>query len=63
MSRQQDRGDSSEQIARYMQDYEKESANREECEHLYVNSDLSHTMFDITKALEKYLDRSLQDLD
>jgi guanylate kinase len=63
MARQQERGDSSEQIDRYMQNYEKESSNREECEHLYDNSDLSHTMYDITKTLEKYLDRSLQDLD
>jgi len=63
IERQQERGDSPEQIARYMKDYEKESANRDECEHLYDNSDLSHTMYDITKTLEKYLDRSLQDLD
>jgi guanylate kinase len=62
-ARQLERGDSLEQIARYMKDYEKESANREECEHMYDNSDLSHTMYDITKTLEKYLDRSLQDLD
>jgi guanylate kinase len=61
--RQQERGDSPEQIARYMNNFEKESANREECEHIYDNSDLSHTMYDITKTLEKYLDRSLQDLD
>lgn len=63
IERQQERGDTPEQIARYMNDYEKESANRNECEHLYDNSDLSHTMYDITKTLEKYLDRSLQDLD
>jgi guanylate kinase len=63
IARQQDRGDSPEQISRYLDNYEKESANREECEHLYDNSDLSHTMYDITKTLESYLDRSLQDLD
>ena len=63
IKRQQERGDTPEQIAQYMNGYEKESANREECEHLYDNSDLSHTMYDITKTLEKYLDRSLQDLD
>jgi guanylate kinase len=63
IARQKDRGDSPEQITRYMNDFEKESANREECEHIYDNSDLSHTMYDITKTLEKYLDRSLQDLD
>jgi guanylate kinase len=63
IGRQQDRGDSPEQISRYLDNYEKESANREECEHLYDNSDLSHTMYDITKTLESYLDRSLQDLD
>jgi guanylate kinase len=63
IKRQQERGDTPEQIAQYMSGYEKESANREECEHLYDNSDLSHTMYDITKTLEKYLDRSLQDLD
>src|SRR5665647_1021497 len=63
IKRQQERGDTPEQIAQYMNGYEKESTNREECEHLYDNSDLSHTMYDITKTLEKYLDRSLQDLD
>jgi guanylate kinase len=63
IARQQDRGDSPEQISRYLDNYEKEYANREECEHLYDNSDLSHTMYDITKTLESYLDRSLQELD
>jgi guanylate kinase len=63
IARQQDRGDTPEQISRYLDNYEKESANRQECEHLYDNSDLSHTMYDITKTLEAYLDRSLQDLD
>jgi guanylate kinase len=63
IARQQERGDTPEQISRYLDNYEKESANREECEHLYDNSDLSHTMYDITKTLETYLDRSLQDLD
>jgi guanylate kinase len=63
IARQQDRGDSPEQITRYLDNYEKEYANREECEHLYDNSDLSHTMYDITKTLESYLDRTLQELD
>jgi guanylate kinase len=62
-SRQQERGDSPEIMARYMTNYEKESAYRSQCEHVYDNTDLSHTMYDITKTLEKYLDRALQDLD
>jgi guanylate kinase len=63
VERQRERGDTPEQIARYLENYEKESANREECEHIYDNSDLSHTMYAITKTLDSYLDRSLQDLD
>jgi guanylate kinase len=63
IARQMERGDTPEQISSYMDSYEKESVYREECEHLYDNSDLSHTMYDITKTLEAYLDRSLQDLD
>jgi guanylate kinase len=63
IARQQERGDTPEQISRYLDNYEKESANREECEHTYDNSDLSHTMYAITKTLDAYLDRSLQDLD
>jgi guanylate kinase len=63
ISRQQERGDSPEIMARYMTNYEKETAYRSQCEHVYDNTDLSHTMYDITKTLEKYLDRALQDLD
>jgi guanylate kinase len=63
ISRQQERGDSPEMTARYMTNYDKETAYRSQCEHVYDNSDLSHTMYDITKTLETYLDRALQDLD
>jgi guanylate kinase len=63
LARQRERGDSPELISRYLINYEKEAAYRDECEHVYDNEDLSHTMYDITKTLEKYLDRSLQDLD
>jgi guanylate kinase len=62
-SRQQERGDSPEIMARYRTNYEKEAAYRSQCEHVYDNTDLSHTMYDITKTLENYLDRALQDLD
>jgi guanylate kinase len=63
ISRQQERGDSPEIMARYRTNYDKETAYLSQCEHVYDNSDLSHTIYDITKTLEKYLDRVLQDLD
>jgi len=63
IERQLERGDTPELVNNYMKNFEIETSYREECEHVYDNSDLSHTMYDITKTLENYLDRNLQDLD
>ncbi|MEK8131167.1 guanylate kinase [Paenibacillus filicis] len=62
--REQERGDSPEQISLYMSNYEEEMAYRDACEHAFENLDLAHTVFDLTKALdENYLKRNLLDLD
>lgn len=63
IKRQEERGDTPELIAKYMATYEEEIAYRSQCEHVYENTDLSHTMYDITKTLESYLERDLKDLD
>lgn len=63
IARQKQRGDTDEMIARYMSHYDEEMAYRAECEHAYENLDSSHTIFDVTKVLEQYLQRGLLDLD
>ncbi|WP_409343220.1 guanylate kinase [Paenibacillus sp. MBLB4367] len=63
ISRQRQRGDTEEMIERYMSHYEEEMAYKSECEHTYENLDSSHTIYDVTKALEGYLQRGLLDLD
>lgn len=63
ISRQRQRGDTEEMIERYMSHYEEEMAYKNECEHTYENLDSSHTIYDVTKALENYLQRGLVDLD
>lgn len=50
-------------IARYMSHYDEEMAYRSECEHAFENIDLAHTVFDLTKTLDQYLNRNLLDLD
>lgn len=63
LKRQQERGDSALTIQRYMSHYDEEMAYRSECEHTFENIDLAHTMFDLTKTLDGYLNRNLLDLD
>lgn len=57
------RGDSEERINRYLSHYEDELAYKSECEHAYDNHDSSHTIFDVTKVMERYLQRGLLELD
>ncbi|TBL71209.1 guanylate kinase [Paenibacillus thalictri] len=63
LARQRDRGDSALMIERYMSHYDEEMAYRSECEHAFENIDSAHTMFDLTKILDGYLNRNLLDLD
>jgi guanylate kinase len=64
LKREKDRGDSPELIERYMSHFEEEMAYKDQCEHVCENSDLAHTVFDLTKILdENYLHRNLIDKD
>lgn len=55
IERQKQRGDSEEDIARHVAHYNEVMAYKDECEHIFENFDSSHTSFEITKLLEKYL--------
>jgi guanylate kinase len=63
VSRLRKRGDSEERIAQYLSHYDEEMEYRSECEHTYENVDSSHTIYDVTKEMERYLQRGLLDLD
>jgi len=63
LNRLKDRGDSQERIDGYLSHYDEEMAYRNECEHAYENIDSSHTIYDLAKAMEHYLQRGLVDLD
>jgi guanylate kinase len=56
-------GDSEEDMKRNMSHYDEEMAYKDNCEHIFENIDLAHTVFDLTKALDDYLERNLLDLD
>ncbi|NEW06944.1 guanylate kinase [Paenibacillus sp. SYP-B3998] len=61
--RMRESGDSEEIIAKYISYYEEEMAYRDHCAHVFENVDLAHTVFDLTKTLDQYLNRNLLDLD
>ncbi|MCD1262037.1 guanylate kinase [Paenibacillus athensensis] len=61
--RMREGGDSEEVVARYLSHYEDEMAYRDQCEHVFENVDLAHTVFDLTKTLDHYLNRNLLELD
>jgi guanylate kinase len=63
IDRMKERGDSTVMIQRYMSHYDEEIAYKTECEHVFENIDLAHTVFDLTKTLDGYLNRNLVDLD
>jgi guanylate kinase len=62
-NRQRERGDEEEVIERHMSHYDEAMAYLPECEYVFDNQDLAHTVFAITNLLEPYLDRKLLDLD
>ncbi|MFC5446952.1 guanylate kinase [Paenibacillus aestuarii] len=61
--RMRESGDSPEVIASYLSHYEEEIAYRDQCDHVFENVDLAHTVFDLSKTLDQYLNRNLLDLD
>jgi guanylate kinase len=61
--RMRESGDSEADIQQYLSHYEEEMAYRDECEHVFENVDLAHTVFDLTKTLDGTLGRNLVDLD
>ncbi|MGG1556292.1 guanylate kinase [Paenibacillus ferrarius] len=61
--RMKESGDSEEVVSKYLSDLEKELAYRDRCDHVFENVDLAHTVFDLTKTLDKYLNRNLLELD
>jgi guanylate kinase len=61
--RMRESGDSEADIQLYLSHYEEEMAYRDECEHVFENVDLAHTVFDLTKTLDETLGRNLVDLD
>ena len=63
VNRQQERGDDEEVISRHMSHYDEAMAYMQECDIVYENLDLAHTVFAITNSLEPYLDRHLLNLD
>lgn len=64
VKREEDRGDSPELIQRYTSHYDEEMAYKDQCEHIFENIDLAHTVFDLTKTLDDhYLHRNLVDKD
>lgn len=64
LQRERERGDSPELIERYMSHYDEEIAYKDQCEHIFENLDLAHTVFDLTKTLDlSYLHRELLELD
>ncbi|NHN32333.1 guanylate kinase [Paenibacillus agricola] len=64
IKREELRGESADIIERSTAHYDEELAYKEQCEHIFENLDLAHTVFDLTKTLdEHYLHRNLVDKD
>jgi guanylate kinase len=63
VDRNRKRGDSEEDIAGYIAQYDEEMAYKNECDHVFENIDLAHTVFDLSKTLDGYMQRKLIELD
>jgi guanylate kinase len=63
VDRNRKRGDSEEDIAGYIAHYDEEMAYKSECDHAFENIDLAHTVFDLSKTLDGYMQRKLLELD
>lgn len=62
-NRQRERGDDEDVIESHMSHYDETMTYLAECEYVFDNQDLAHTVFAITNLLEPYLDRQLLNLD
>jgi guanylate kinase len=62
-ARQQALGIGQEVIAAHLRHYDREMSYRSACEHAFENYDLGQTTYEITNALENYLQRNLVDKD
>lgn len=63
LDRQRKLGADEETLERHAGHYEEDMAYMPECRHAYENTDLAHTVFDVTKTLEQYMNRNLVDKD
>jgi guanylate kinase len=64
VKREELRGETAEIIEQSTAHYDDEMAYKEQCEHIFENLDLAHTVFDLTKTLDdNYLHRNLVDKD
>ncbi|WP_096200865.1 guanylate kinase [Bacillus sp. FJAT-45350] len=55
IKRQEERGDTPEVIEEHMSHYDEELNYKEKCEHAFENYELSHTVFEVTNAIESHL--------
>lgn len=53
--RQVERGDASSVIAKHLAHYDEDMAYKAKCEHAFENSKLDHTAYEVTQAVESYL--------
>ncbi|QJD87394.1 guanylate kinase [Cohnella herbarum] len=61
--RERSRGLAEDVIAKHLSHYDLEMSYRGSCEHAFENYDLGQTTYEITNALEQYLQRDLVDKD
>jgi guanylate kinase len=62
-ARQLEKGLSESTVQLNLQKYEEDMAYKEQCELAFENYELAHTTFEVTGALEPYLQRELLELD
>jgi guanylate kinase len=64
IKREELRGETADSIEKSIAHYDEEIDYKEQCEHIFENLDLAHTVFDLTKSLDdNYLHRNLIDKD
>jgi guanylate kinase len=64
IKREETRGEEANSIELSMSHFDEEMAYKDQCEHIFENLDLAHTVFDLTKTLDdNYLHRNLIDKD
>jgi guanylate kinase len=64
IKREEIRGEAADSIEESMSHFDEEMDYKDQCEHIFENLDLAHTVFDLTKTLDdNYLHRNLIDKD